>query len=195
MPDTQDDSGTPLTPTDLSRPLLTSASAGGRSRAFVVLWGSAVSALVVDQATKVWALATLTPGEPVDFLGSAIRLNLVRNPGAAFSIGDGATWMLTVLSVVIIAWVAVVARRVGTRAWAAGLGLLLGGAIGNLVDRVFRAPGPGRGHVVDFIDYSGWFVGNIADIAIVGAAALVATLSWRGVPVSGTSPLREPPDE
>ncbi|MGL5911899.1 MAG: signal peptidase II, partial [Phycicoccus sp.] len=64
---------------------------------------------------------------------------------------------------------------------------LLGGAVGNLVDRVFRAPGPGRGHVVDFIDYSGWFVGNVADIAIVGAAGLVAGLSWRGIPVSGTS--------
>ncbi|MGL4176945.1 MAG: signal peptidase II [Dermatophilaceae bacterium] len=191
MPDLQDEAGTSLTPVDTSRPSPAPVPTGGRRRLLAVLGGAAVSALLVDQLTKIWALAALTPGQPVDVIGSTIRLNLVRNPGAAFSIGDRATWVLTVISLVIVVWVAVVARRVGTRSWAVGLGLLLGGAVGNLVDRVFRAPGPGRGHVVDFIDYSGWFVGNVADIAIVGAAGLVAVLSWRGIPVSGTARVDE----
>ncbi|MGL5931105.1 MAG: signal peptidase II [Dermatophilaceae bacterium] len=191
MPDLQDEAGTSLTPVDISRSSPAPVPTGGRRRLFVILGGAAASALVVDQLTKIWALAVLTPGEPIDVIGSVIRLNLVRNPGAAFSIGDRATWVLTVISLVIVVWVAVVARQVGTRSWAIGLGLLLGGAVGNLVDRVFRAPGPGRGHVVDFIDYSGWFVGNVADIAIVGAAGLVAVLSWRGIPVSGTARVDE----
>jgi signal peptidase II len=117
--------------------------------------------------------------------GSAISLNLIRNPGAAFSIGDGATWILTVVSLAILVWVVVAARKVGTLAWAVALGLLLGGALGNLVDRFFRAPGPGRGHVVDFIDYFGWFVGNVADIAIVAGAAIIMVLAYRGTPVAG----------
>ncbi|MGL5815968.1 MAG: signal peptidase II [Phycicoccus sp.] len=194
MPALQGEAGTSLTPIDLSRPSPAPVPTGGRRRLFALLAGSAASALLVDQFTKVWALAALTPGQPVDLVGSVIRLNLVRNPGAAFSIGDRATWVLTVISLVIVVWVALVARTVGTRGWAVGLGLLLGGAIGNLVDRVFRDPGPGRGHVVDFIDYAGWFVGNVADIAIVGAASLIAVLSWRGIPVSGESRVDESSD-
>jgi signal peptidase II len=150
-----------------------------------VLLSLAVVTLVLDQATKVWALNRLTPGEPVDLLGSWIRLNLIRNPGAAFSLGDGATWVLTAISLAILVWVSVAARRVGNMPWAVALGLLLGGAVGNLVDRFLREPGPGRGHVVDFIDYFGWFVGNVADIAIVGAAGFVMLLAHRGVSVGG----------
>ncbi len=69
--------------------------------------------------------------------------------------------------------------------WAVALGLLLGGAVGNLVDRFFRAPGPGRGHVVDFIAYFDWFVGNVADIAIVVAAGLIMVLTYRGTSIAG----------
>ena len=143
----------------------------------------AVVVLVLDQLTKVWALAALAPGEPVDVVGSWVRLNLIRNPGAAFSLGDGSTWVLTIVSLVILVGVLVTARRVGNRAWAVTLGLLLGGALGNLVDRFAREPGPGRGHVVDFIDYFGLFVGNVADIAIVVAAGAVMVLAHRGLPV------------
>ncbi|MBM6404107.1 signal peptidase II [Phycicoccus sp. CSK15P-2] len=153
--------------------------------------------LVLDQATKVWALAALTPGQPVDVIGSAIRLNLVRNPGAAFSVGDRATWVLTLVSLAILVGVLVAARRVRNRPWALTLGLLLGGAVGNLVDRFARSPGPGRGHVVDFIDYFGWFVGNVADIAIVAAAGVVMLLAHRGVPLAAREPVvgaQEQPD-
>jgi signal peptidase II len=150
-----------------------------------LLLGLALAVLVVDQGTKVWALNTLTPGEKIDLIGSFISLNLIRNPGAAFSIGDGATWILTIVSLAILGWVLVAARKVGTRAWAVALGLLLGGALGNLGDRFFREPGPGRGHVVDFIDYFGWFIGNVADIAIVVGAGVIMVLAYRGTPVSG----------
>lgn len=89
------------------------------------------------------------------------------------------TWVLTILSVVIVAAILASLRRITTGAWAATIGLLLGGAAGNLVDRVFRAPGLFRGHVVDFLDYFGLFIGNVADIAIVVAAGLVVILSVR----------------
>ncbi|MGL5861798.1 MAG: signal peptidase II, partial [Phycicoccus sp.] len=132
MPGLQDEAGTSLTPVDISRSSPAPVPTGGRRRLFAVLGGATVAALFADQLTKIWALAALTPGQPVDLIGSVIRLNLVRNPGAAFSIGDRATWVLTVISLVIVVWVAVVARQVGTRSWAVGLGLLLGGAVGNL---------------------------------------------------------------
>jgi signal peptidase II len=147
--------------------------------------GTAVVVLVADQGTKVWALRSLEPGDPRDLVGSLLRLNLIRNAGAAFSIGEGLTWVLTLVALAVLVWVAVVARRLGSRPWALALGLLLGGSLGNLLDRLLREPGPGRGHVVDFLDYGGLFIGNVADIAIVAAAALVAVLTLRGVPLTG----------
>jgi len=155
-----------------------------------VLLGLAAVVLVLDQATKVWALRSLTPGEAVDLVGSFIRLNLIRNPGAAFSIGDDSTWLLTAVSLVILVWVVVGARKVGNLPWAVALGLLLGGALGNLVDRVLRAPGPGRGHVVDFIDYFGLFIGNVADIAIVVGAGIIMVLTFRGIALA--APVHQP---
>jgi len=152
---------------------------------YAVLLGLAAAVLVLDQATKVWALAALTPGEAVELVGSMIKLNLIRNPGAAFSIGNGSTWVLTAVSLGILVWVVVGARKVGNMPWAVALGLLLGGAVGNLIDRGFRAPGPGRGHVVDFIDYFGLFIGNVADIAIVVGAGIIMVLSFRGTSLAG----------
>lgn len=179
----QDEAGAPLTAADATPTRPSEPRSERRSRLRALLLTIAVVVLVLDQATKVWALAALTPGQPVGLLGDAIRLNLIRNPGAAFSLGDGRTWVLTVLSLVILVFVLVAVRRVGNRPWAVALGLLLGGAVGNLVDRLVREPGPGRGHVVDFIDYFGWFVGNVADIAIVVAAGLVMVLAYRGTPL------------
>ncbi|MBM6400205.1 signal peptidase II [Phycicoccus sonneratiae] len=179
----QDEAGAPLTGADPTPSPAPDPSPEGRSRLRALLLTIAAVVLVLDQGTKAWALARLTPGEPVDLVGSAIRLNLIRNPGAAFSLGDGSTWVLTLVSLVILGWVLVAVRRVDNRGWAIPLGLLLGGAVGNLVDRLVREPGPGRGHVVDFIDYFGWFVGNVADIAIVVAAGVVMVLAYRGVPL------------
>ena len=190
----QDTAGAPLTGADPSAPVPAPVPPRDRRRLTTTLVVLAAVTLVADQATKAWALASLTPGEPVDLVGSWIQLQLIRNPGAAFSLGDGVTWLLTVISIAILVWVLVAARRVGSMPWAVALGLLLGGALGNILDRLLREPGPGRGHVVDFIDYFGFFIGNVADIAIVGAAGLVMVLAWRGVPLRGGAAPAEPAD-
>ncbi len=161
------------------------APSAGRWRLYAVLGVVAGVSLALDQATKVWALGHLRPGRPQNLIGSGIRLDLIRNPGAAFSIGTGATWLLAVIGVAVLGWVAATVRRLGSRGWAVALGLLVGGSLGNLIDRFFREPGPGRGHVVDFIDYFGLFIGNVADIAIVAAALLIAVLALRGITIAG----------
>ena len=145
-----------------------------------------VVVLGIDQLTKWRVLATLVPGERIDLIGSLLGLELVFNPGAALSIATGMTWVLTVVAAVVVVVVARASRRLGSRLWAVAFGLLLGGALGNLVDRFFRPPAPARGQVVDFIAYGNWFVGNVADIAIVVAAALVVLQTLRGVRLDGT---------
>jgi signal peptidase II len=146
----------------------------------------ALGVVVIDQATKIWALRALTPGESIPVIGDVIRLTIIRNPGAAFSIGNQATWLLTLVALVVLAVVLGSLRRLGHLGWALCLGLLLGGAVGNLVDRLVREPGPGRGHVIDFIDYGGLFIGNVADIAIVVAAGSIALLAWKGIGLDGS---------
>lgn len=183
----QDEAGAPLIAAheETTQPTSTPAP---RARLFALLAATAAAVLVADQLAKWWALQTLTPGEPVAVFGSLITFDLIRNPGAAFSIGNGATWVLTLIACGVLVFIVVTARRIGSAAWAWALGLLLGGALGNLSDRIFREPGPGRGHVVDFIDYFGWFIGNLADIAIVGAAMVIAVLAMRGIGVDGRRP-------
>jgi signal peptidase II len=146
--------------------------AGPVKRLLVVL---ALAAVIIglDQGTKQWALSGLADGRTVTLPTGFIHLNLLVNAGAAFSFATGETWFITVCAtaaVLAIPWFAFRARS-----WllVVALGLLLGGAAGNLIDRLARAPGPGRGRVVDFIDYHGWFTGNVADIAIVVSAALL----------------------
>lgn len=142
--------------------------------------------LVVDQLTKIWAVATFTEGERVPLVGDLLGLTLLYNPGAALSIATGMTWVFTVAAVGVSVVVVRIAARLGSRTWAVALGLLLGGAVGNLIDRLVREPGFAIGHVVDFIAYGDLFVGNVADIAIVAAAGLIILLSLRGVAVDGT---------
>ena len=156
-----------------------------RPRLLGVLSALAVLVYVLDQVTKVLAVRHLSPGASVPVLGSVLELRLLRNPGAAFSVATGMTWVLTVVAVVVVVVIISSARRLGSRGWAVALGLLLGGALGNLTDRLVRAPGIGRGHVVDFIDYNGLFVGNVADIAIVVAAIVVGLLGLRGIGLDG----------
>jgi signal peptidase II len=150
------------------------------------LVGLALAVLVVDQLTKVWAERTLAVGERTPLLGDLLGLTLLHNPGAALSLATGMTWVFTVAAVVVSFVVLRVAHRLGSVGWSVALGLLLGGALGNLVDRLFRSPGPGRGHVVDFIAYGDLFVGNVADIAIVVAAGLIVLLSLRGIGIDGS---------
>ena len=150
--------------------------------------------LLLDQLTKAWALRALDGGQARSLVGDAITLRLLHNPGAAFSLGDSNTVLTTVVAVVVTTAVLLWSRRLGHQLWAWAFGLIVGGSLGNLVDRFLREPGPGRGHVVDFIDYFGWFVGNIADLAIVGAAIGVAVLTLIGVPVEGHAAAHARPD-
>ncbi|MFB9892604.1 signal peptidase II [Planobispora takensis] len=141
--------------------------------------------LLADQASKLWAISALTDREPVSVIPGVIQLRLLFNPGAAFSIGEGATWVFTLAAAVAVAGIAYVGRRLRSTAWTVALGALLGGATSHLLDRLFRPPGFARGHVVDFIDYGGLFVGNLADIALVGSCAFVMLLSARGISLDG----------
>ena len=179
-----------------TEPTHTDAPASGpptarRRRLFLLLAGITVVTYLLDQLSKWWAVSALTDQPPRDLIGSFLRLDLIRNPGAAFSIGTGNTWVLTIVAVVVLVVVIRVSRRLGSIGWAWALGLLLGGALGNLTDRVVREPGLGRGHVVDFLNYNSWFIGNIADIAIVSAAILIGLLALTGRSVDGTRESRE----
>jgi len=114
-----------------------------------------------------------------------LQLRLIFNPGAALSLGAGSTWVMTAIALGVLVAIGFVAKGLGSTAWAVALGLLLGAALGNLTDRFVRPPGGGQGHVVDFIDYNGWFIGNVADIWIVSAAILIVLLALLGVGVDG----------
>ena len=151
--------------------------------------------LAADQLAKFFALQNLPYQEPVEAIGDFLSFYLTRNPGAAFSLGEGVTWIFTIalaLVAVLIGWLA--ATRVRSRLWAVTLGLLLGGVLGNLTDRLFREPGFGVGHVVDFINTPWmWFfpgmspaIYNIADIFIVCDMIAIALLVLVGVHMDGT---------
>ena len=163
-------------------------ASGRRARRFpvAVLWAVAVVIVVVDQVTKQWALSALADGRHTALLGRALGLVLVRNPGAAFSFATGQTWIFALIASCVVAVIIRVSRNLASRSWAVALGLVLGGAVGNLIDRLLREPGFLRGHVIDFIDYGGYFVGNVADIAIVAAAAGIIILSLGGWEIDGT---------
>ena len=171
----------------------TAAAAGPRRAGVLALVAAVVLAL--DVATKVLVVARLEGEEPVRLLGGQLLLQVSRNPGAAFSVGTGATWVFTAIAVVVVAVIVRTAPRLRSVGWAVSLGLLLGGATGNLVDRVLRAPGPGRGAVVDFIDFQVWPSFNVADSAIVTGGLLAVLLSFRGVELDGSRPGHEPPEQ
>ena len=160
---------------------------GSRSRGsrLPLVVGIALVAWLVDLVTKVVAQHQLADRGPVDFVGSLLRLNLTRNAGAAFSTGTSMTPVIAVFAVVAFVVVLAVATRVGTTGWAWALGLLLAGIAGNLTDRIFREPGPLRGHVIDFLQLPHWPIFNVADICINAAAVLIVVLSVRGVPLRG----------
>ena len=143
------------------------------------LFALAAVALVLDQGTKALALQTLTPGETTPVVDGVFHFTLQRNPGAAFGLFTDFPMAFTVLAFVISVGIIVSVRRVPDRLNALALGSVLGGALGNLVDRIARDPGLFRGHVVDFIDFRVWPVFNIADMAIVTGAGLLILASWR----------------
>lgn len=163
----------------------TAAPTPRRRRLTILTWSVLAVVLGLDQVTKALAVAHLTGSDPVPLVDGVLQLRLLYNPGAAFSFATGMTWLLTLVAVVVVVVVVRMSRRTGSLVWAVALGLLLAGATGNLSDRLFRDPGFARGHVVDFIEWPGFPVFNVADAAITCAAALIVVLSLRGVPLDG----------
>lgn len=185
MPDLQAARGASLSASEN-----TSSRTPGSPRAARLAFAVAGVALMVDLGSKQLAVRELS-GAPVRVLGDVLQLELVRNPGAAFSAAASLTPLISVVAVlatVVVCWYAL---RVRHRGWAVALGLLLAGVSGNLVDRLFRAPGPFRGHVVDFLALPHWPVFNVADMCIDVAGALLVVLLLRGVSMDG---VRHPRD-
>jgi signal peptidase II len=151
------------------------------------VWLTAVVVLAADITSKALVVAKLSDRGPVHVIGHVLQLVLTRNAGAAFSVGTGSTIVFTAVAVVVAVVIARTARRLRSRGWAVSLGLLLGGALGNLSDRIFRSPGVFRGHVVDWIQLPHWPVFNLADSAIVAGGVLAVLLSMRGVELNRSS--------
>jgi signal peptidase II len=158
-----------------------------RTRRFVVLAAVAAFVLAADAITKAVVVAHLRPDQPVHLVGNVLMLWLTRNPGAAFSVGTGETIVFTVIAFGVVVYIARTARKLYSLGWAVALGLLLGGAMGNLADRVFRAPGLFRGDVVDWIAVTRYYpIFNLADSAIVCGGILTVILALRGYHLDGT---------
>lgn len=169
-------------------------------RKVVLLGVLAAVVLAADVVTKVLGVALLEGREPVRLLGGAVYLVLVRNPGAAFSLATGYTWLLTLVAIGVAIAIIRISRRLRSTGWAVALGLVLGGALGNLGDRIFREPGPFLGHVVDTVslfapDGSVWPVFNLADAAIVCGGTLLVVLALLGRELDGTRAADRQPDE
>lgn len=162
------------------------------TRSLILLAVAAVSVLILDQLSKWWAVTSLPPGVPVPVLGEFLQWLFVRNPGAAFSFAAGATWIFTLIALAVGIAIIWFAKRIASLSWALFLGLLLGGTLGNLTDRLFRSPGFPSGHVVDFIS-TPWMmpaIYNIADIAIVSSMGIFLILTLRGIGIDGTRQTR-----
>lgn len=176
---------------------------GGARAKVAVLAGVAALVLGLDALSKALVVANLTEGEPVHLLGDIFEFTLLRNPGAAWNLGTGYTAVFTVLAVGVIVFVVRVAGRLRSTGYAVAFGLLLGGASGNLGDRIFRAPGLFRGNVVDWIGVVPRYypVFNIADSAICIAAVTFVLLALLGIHMDGTRGDKtpdtpsEPPDD
>jgi signal peptidase II len=160
-------------------------------RRVILLAVVAVLALALDVSTKAFVASSLAGREPVRILGGLVYLQLVRNPGAAFSMATGMTWVLALVAIGVVVTLIWFAGRLRSIGWAIGLGLVLAGALGNLVDRIFRAPGPLRGYVVDFISVfapngEAFPVFNVADSCICVGGALIVLLSLLGREYDGS---------
>lgn len=164
-------------------------------RVLIVLVLVAIAALILDQGSKYLVVTSLKPDEVVPVLGDLLQFQFVKNPGAAFSIGNAYTWIFSILASAVTIFIVWFARRIRSLGWAIVFGLLLGGVLGNLTDRLFREPGFGVGHVVDFLRIPLLpAIFNIADTAIVVSMGLFLILTLRGIGLDGSRPAR-PGDE
>src|ERR1700754_2215484 len=180
-----------------SEPSTPSATVTAAGPKVVLLAVIAVLVLAADIITKTVAVAQLENRAPLELLGGLVYLQLVRNPGAAFSLATGYTWVLTIVAIAVVVVIIRVARRLRSVGWGTALGLVLGGALGNLTDRIFRAPGPLQGHVVDIVslfapDGRVWPVFNMAESSLVTGGVLLVLLARLGPPLDArpTSPRR-----
>ena len=154
-------------------------------QAIAVLATLAVVVYALDQLTKLWVTSTMFEGEQIPVLPPLLHWYYIRNSGAAFSIGENITWVFSIVMTVVSVAILVYARRVRSRAWAVALGLVLGGALGNLTDRLLREPSFGMGHVVDFIQLPNFAIFNVADSAVVSGVALICLLTVLGIGADG----------
>ncbi|MCP2032762.1 signal peptidase II [Okibacterium sp. HSC-33S16] len=158
------------------------------ARALVVLAVLAGTALALDQFTKHLVVTNLPLGEQVPVLGELLILQFVKNPGAAFSLAAGSTWIFSILATGVTVAIIIFARKIRSIGWAVVFGLLLGGVLGNLTDRLLREPSFGLGHVIDFIS-TPWMmpaIYNVADVCIVSSMGLFIILTLRGINLDGT---------
>lgn len=156
-----------------------------RRRRLPLLFGVAAIAWGLDALSKALVVAYLEGRPPVDVVDHVFRLVAGRNSGAAFGIGGGATALITAVAIGVVVAIVRTARRLASRWWAVAMGLLLGGALGNLTDRMVRSPGPFRGAVVDWLALPHWPVFNLADTWITTGAVLAVVLSLLAVPLEG----------
>jgi len=194
--DLQAAGGTPLTSQPAGEPDRPEETGASRSTSprIAILLGVALLVLVLDIISKTIVVATLSDRLPLRLLGGLLTLRESRNPGAAFSIGGTSTTILfTAIAVGVVIFIVRTSRRIYSLAWAIALGLLLGGAMGNLADRIFRSPAPFRGWVVDWIQVPHWPVFNLADSAICCGGALMVLLAARGHGIEGSARPVQPP--
>lgn len=158
----------------------------GNRRLVILTFGIAAFVVVADQVTKLLAIRFLEGQDPIELLGGLVTLTFLRNPGAAFSIGTGYTFIFTAIAITVAVVIVRSSRKLGSVGWAIAFGGLLGGAIGNLIDRLFREPGFFQGHVVDWITFPNFAVFNLADSAIVCSAVLMVLLALRGIEIDGS---------
>ncbi|MEV7235116.1 signal peptidase II [Streptomyces sp. NPDC051020] len=159
---------------------------GKGQRKIMVLFVVAVFAYLLDLISKMIVVAKLEHQQPIEIFGEWLRFDAIRNAGAAFGIGEAFTVIFTVIAATVIVVIARLARKLYSLPWAIALGLLLGGALGNLTDRIFRSPGLFKGAVVDFIAPAHFAVFNLADSAIVCGGILIVILSFKGLDPDGT---------
>ena len=162
-----------------------------RPRRVGLLLAVALFVIAADIISKAIVVARMPGHAPIRLLGGLLTITLTRNGGAAFSIGTSMTIVFTAIALGVVVYILRTARNLRSIGWAISLGLLLGGATGNLIDRMFRAPGVFQGRVVDWIELPHWPVFNLADSAIVCAGVLIVLLALRGIRLDGTRAAQE----
>ncbi len=151
-------------------------------RRWRTLFSVAWAVWVLDLATKIWAVNNLSYKSNIKVIGEFFQLTFLRNSGAAFSFAAGATIFLSIFGLIVMSAILYYSPQITSKGWAVVLGLVLGGILGNMVDRIFREPGVLRGHVIDWMQLPNWPVFNIADTAIVSAAVIAMVLTARNIP-------------